>query len=275
MDDWSEEVNRLRQQVEILSREKTDLECVLETIIAHSDTIESQFHQVNQALQSEIIERQRAETALQDFLQSVLEEKADLEIILDTVNSHGDGMMEFLYEKFLYTAREASTDALTQLANRRSFDECLQREWRRLAQNALPLALLICDVDYFKAYNDTYGHPAGDKCLRMVAQAILSIIKRPVDLVARYGGEEFAVILPEVTLEEAKHIAEGIHAAIHQLQIVHAGSSVDEHVTISTGISCQIPRLGKLPLYLTIAADKALYLAKRQGRNRIVCQMDE
>jgi diguanylate cyclase (GGDEF)-like protein len=275
MDDWLREINSLRQQVEILNREKADLECVLETIIAHSDTIENQLHQVNQALQSEIIQRQRAETALQDFLQSVLQEKADLEIILETVNSHGDGMMEFLYEKFLHTAREASTDALTQLANRRSFDECLQREWRRLARNVQPLALLICDVDYFKAYNDTYGHTAGDKCLRMVAQAIRGVIKRPADLVARYGGEEFAVILPEINLEGAQHLAEEIHTAIHQLQIVHAGSSVSEYVTISTGVACQTPRPGKLPLYLTIAADKALYRAKRQGRNQIICQTDE
>ncbi len=272
MDDYLKEICRLQQQVETLVQEKADLECVLETIIAHSDTIENQLSQLNQTLQNEIIERQRAETALQNFLQALLQEKADLEIILETVNAHGDGMIEFLHNKFLLTAREALTDALTQLANRRSFDRYLHQEWARAEKTASPITLMICDIDNFKTFNDTYGHVEGDKCLRLIAQAICRVIDRPTDLVARYGGEELAVILPQVSLEGGKQTAEQIHAAVRHLQIPHAGSSVSSYVTLSTGLACQVPKPGAMPVELTIAADKALYLAKRQGRNQIVCQ---
>ncbi|MCS6812943.1 MAG: diguanylate cyclase [Cyanobacteria bacterium] len=271
MDDCSQELARLRQQVETLSREKAELECVLETVIAHSDVIERQLYQTNQSLQNEIVERQRVEAKLRDFLQSILQEKADLELILDTVNIHGDNMMEFLYEKFLVTAKDASTDALTQLSNRRCFDEYLHREWRRLARINSPLTLLICDVDYFKAYNDTYGHTMGDQCLQLVAQAIRSVVNRSADLVARYGGEEFAVILPEVSLDSGRQVAEKIQLAIAQLCIAHSGSNIHPYVTLSIGVSCQIPTSELTPLQLTIAADRALYLAKHQGRNCIVC----
>ena len=120
----------------------------------------------------------------------------------------------------------AFTDALTGLANRRSYDEALEREWRRCARSGTPLSLLMLDVDFFKIYNDAYGHIAGDGCLKQIARAVAGCAKRPGDLAARYGGEEFAVILPETTAEEAMAVAEEIVAAVRSLELPHQGSSL-------------------------------------------------
>jgi diguanylate cyclase (GGDEF)-like protein len=164
----------------------------------------------------------------------------------------------------------AASDGLTQVANRRRFDECLELEWLRLTREQLPLALILCDVDYFKRYNDTYGHQAGDECLRQVAQAMSHCSKRPADLVARYGGEEFAVILPNTSAAGARCVAEEIQVKVKALKIIHAASQVNQYLTLSMGVACTIPSQDLSSAFLIAAADQALYEAKKQGRDRII-----
>lgn len=163
--------------------------------------------------------------------------------------------------------RLATLDGLTQLANRRHFDECLNLEWKRMRREKQPLSLLLCDVDYFKNYNDYYGHQLGDACLQKVAKTIENSIKRPADLAARYGGEEFAVILPNTHSQGALKVAETIRAAIVKQKIKHEQSKVSEYLTISVGVSSLIPQQDLSPELLIEQADKALYAAKKQGRN--------
>ncbi|MFM7407143.1 MAG: diguanylate cyclase domain-containing protein [Cuspidothrix sp.] len=162
----------------------------------------------------------------------------------------------------------ASIDSLTQIANRRSFDEVLKREWQRLEREKASLSLILCDIDFFKNYNDTYGHQAGDECLKTVAQLLTQVIQRPGDLVARYGGEEFALILPNTDSKGAITIAETILSKIHTQQLIHKSSQISSYLTLSLGIATIIPqRTGSLNLLIT-KADQALYAAKESGRNR-------
>ncbi|MGL4503860.1 MAG: GGDEF domain-containing response regulator [Planktothrix sp.] len=161
----------------------------------------------------------------------------------------------------------ACIDGLTQVSNRRKFDEYLKQEWVRLGRKNYPLSLILCDIDYFKAYNDTYGHPAGDECLKQVAQAICQAVKRPADLVARYGGEEFAAILPHTHCTGALSVARNIQQEIQQLDIKHCASDVGDIVTISLGICTMIPTGDESLDNLILSADKALYQAKQTGRN--------
>jgi sigma-B regulation protein RsbU (phosphoserine phosphatase) len=163
-----------------------------------------------------------------------------------------------------------NTDGLTQIANRRCFNNRLEQEWQRLHRKNQPLSLLLFDIDYFKYYNDCYGHPLGDKCLINIAQAVQKEVCRPEDLVARYGGEEFVVILPNTDLERAKMIASKIHTTIKNLAIPHQSSKVSNIVTISLGISRMIPILELSPATIIEQADQALYQAKQQGRNQYV-----
>jgi len=178
-------------------------------------------------------------------------------------------------EAALHTANRelehlANLDGLTQIANRRSFDRAMEREWKRLRRETGVLSLIICDVDDFKAFNDTYGHQAGDNCLRRIAHVLNSKIKRPADLAARYGGEEFAVILPNTSAEGAFHQAESFRGAIETLFIPHAGSSTGDYVTVSFGVSTFVPGDDATPEDLIAKADAALYTAKESGRNRVV-----
>jgi two-component system, cell cycle response regulator len=165
--------------------------------------------------------------------------------------------------------RLAHLDGLTEMANRRQFDTYLHREWLRLAREQAPLSLILCDVDFFKKYNDTYGHLAGDGCLQQVAKAIASVVKRPADLAARYGGEEFAVILPNTNLVGASHIAKQIRRAVKGLNICHDSSQVGSHVTLSLGVTSTIPVVDSEPTVLINVADCALYQAKQKGRDRL------
>ncbi|MEB3830985.1 diguanylate cyclase domain-containing protein [Phormidium sp. CCY1219] len=162
----------------------------------------------------------------------------------------------------------AALDGLTQVANRRGFDETLNREWRRMAREKAPLSLILCDIDFFKLYNDTYGHQAGDECLQRVAATLKSCVKRPADLVARYGGEEFAIILPRTEAAGALELAQEIRHHVRQLQVPHAQSPISPYVSLSLGVAHTIPRSGTLPNVLLAAADRALYDAKNQGRDR-------
>jgi diguanylate cyclase (GGDEF)-like protein len=163
----------------------------------------------------------------------------------------------------------ATRDALTELANRRWFDQYLDACWsQHLGGNSL-LSLIMCDVDCFKIYNDTYGHQAGDECLRKVAAAIQGVAKRPADVVARYGGEEFAVILPFTPIAGAVRVAEAIRQCVKALEIPHKNSLVSCCVTISVGVAGILPTPEMLPATLIAAADAALYRAKSLGRDRV------
>ncbi len=168
--------------------------------------------------------------------------------------------------------RLSARDGLTGIANRRLFDEYIAREWRRARRNSTSMALLMCDVDHFKAYNDSYGHQAGDDCLRRVAEAIQHCMERAADIAARYGGEEFAVILPETQIGGAVFMAEKIRHAIHALHIPHAASSLGQ-ITLSIGIAAFSPGENDEPERLIETADRALYHAKHDGRDR-VCRAD-
>ncbi|MBX7200023.1 MAG: diguanylate cyclase [Rhodospirillaceae bacterium] len=164
--------------------------------------------------------------------------------------------------------RMARLDGLTGLANRRTFDDMLAREWRRLARVSHPLSVIMMDVDHFKLYNDTYGHGGGDECLKQVAAAAAGALQRPADVVARYGGEEFVALLPDTTLDGALMVAEAIRTAVISLVIPHAGSKVASHVTLSLGAACTVPQQDGKPADLLEAADNELYAAKSGGRNQ-------
>jgi diguanylate cyclase (GGDEF)-like protein/PAS domain S-box-containing protein len=165
--------------------------------------------------------------------------------------------------------RLASTDPLTGLANRRTFDESLEREWRRAQRERTPLALIMMDVDYFKRYNDTLGHPAGDEVMRRIALCLTQVIQRPSDMVARYGGEEFVALLPFTEAPGAEQLAQRIMEAMNAMALPHPASPGHSHVTLSIGVASIFPSLGYSPTSVVTAADRALYLAKNNGRNRI------
>lgn len=164
--------------------------------------------------------------------------------------------------------RLASLDGLTAIANRRHFDTVLDDEWRRAVRQGRDLSILMCDIDHFKEYNDSYGHPSGDECLRQVARVLASAMDRGGDLVARYGGEEFVAVLPETSLEGASFVAERMRQAIAQLKLTHGGSPFG-CLTASFGIASAVPGAKSDPLKILAAADRALYQAKQNGRNRV------
>ena len=174
-----------------------------------------------------------------------------------------------LYEEVRQRATLALVDGLTGIANRRQLDAELEREWRRAIRSGAPLSLVLLDIDGFKAFNDLYGHPAGDDCLRQVAAALAGVPRRAADLVARYGGEEFAMVLPDLDAAGAESIAESARAAIEALSIPHASSPAAPVVTLSAGAATRSPSRGGSAMALVAGADRALYLAKRQGRNRV------
>ena len=161
-------------------------------------------------------------------------------------------------------------DGLTGIANRRYFDSYLLIEVRRAAREKAPVSLILSDVDHFKAFNDCYGHQAGDDCLRRVAAALSSAGRRPADLAARYGGEEFAMVLPGTVLDGAVDVAQAVSRVIGGLAIPHARSAVDQNVTLSQGVVSLIPEKESASEDLIQHADQALYQAKQQGRNRYV-----
>ena len=166
--------------------------------------------------------------------------------------------------------RLSTSDGLTGVANRRCFDQTIQREWTRLQRTKDSLALIMCDVDFFKLFNDTYGHQGGDDCLKSIAKALQETTRRGGDCVARYGGEEFAVIMPETDEKSAVHIAEKIRQAVEKMAIAHSKSSIALCVTLSLGVTTVVPDDQGTPELLIKCADKALYLAKSSGRNRVM-----
>jgi diguanylate cyclase (GGDEF)-like protein len=188
--------------------------------------------------------------------------------------------------KLLETSRELAAanrelenlsrqDGLTGIANRRHFDSYLLTEIKRASRERQPVALILADVDYFKAYNDYYGHQAGDDCLRQVASALKSVGKRPADLAARYGGEEFAIVLPATALEGAVDVAKSLARTIEVMSIAHVRSGVSDKISISQGVASLVPVQDTKSETIIELADQALYQAKQQGRNRYVAAADK
>lgn len=180
-----------------------------------------------------------------------------------------------LYHRIQMAHRELerlyNTDPLTEIANRRHFDRRLQQEWLRLQREGQPFTIIMCDIDYFKCYNDTYGHVAGDQCLRRVARALKGCLKRPADLIARYGGEEFVVLLPNTSESGGIQIARQMQRAIFNLNIPPGSIPTDStRVSISLGIATEIPSQRRSPIQLLSRADRALYEAKKRGRNQFL-----
>ena len=215
---------------------------------------------------------------------SVLKRLLDVSVV---PSNHGQGTQVIVMEDI--TVREnaqkdllaannklevlARIDGLTNVSNRRHFDELLHQEWGRLKRENGELALLLCDVDYFKGFNDTYGHLEGDQCLKDIARTIHSTLRRPSDMAARYGGDEFVIILPNTTLEGALHLAEDIRDRVSRLSIKHKKSPVADHVTLTIGASSGFPD-DPLPEDKFIwQADNALYEAKMKGRNCCIGKM--
>ncbi len=219
----------LDQQTTLLQRFNADLEA---QVVARTDSL----NQTNHQLQQEIEVRRQTEQALQNANQEL--------------------------------KRLTLVDGLTGIANRRHFDQYLEQEWRRSVRERLPLSLILIDVDYFKLYNDHYGHQAGDACLRQIAQAIAIPPRRATDLSARYGGEEFAVVLPNTDRAGAVYLAETLRQAVKALHLPHEKSTVGPWVTISLGVATCLPSATLNPINLIRAADKLLYQAKQQGRDR-------
>lgn len=165
--------------------------------------------------------------------------------------------------------RLSTLDGLTGVANRRQFDKTLQREWQRATRTGSPMSLIFADIDFFKRYNDHYGHQVGDDCLQQVAAALQQTVHRPADLVSRYGGEEFVIVLPETADEGALAVAEKVLSRVASLRIPHAASPVADRLTISVGVATLNPGPEQPPEQLIADADQALYRAKARGRNCI------
>ena len=186
------------------------------------------------------------------------------------------GREKLLREQAMVLRSQTFSDGLTGIANRRHFDVAMEKEHRRAKRGGLPLSLLMIDIDNFKAYNDHYGHQKGDQCLIQVSAALAAILKRPGDLMARYGGEEFAIILPETDVDQATLMADALRLRASELAIPHERSNSDARlVTVSIGIATQLAGQPVEIAALIGAADRALYQAKRSGRNRIHARLPD
>lgn len=168
----------------------------------------------------------------------------------------------------------ASLDGLTGIPNRRAFDLRLADAWSQASREGTALSLIMIDIDYFKRYNDHFGHLAGDQCLSLVATALADSVNRPYDMAARYGGEEFACILPDTNLQGALKVASMLRTHISELKIAHPASDVSEQLTLSMGVASLQPRIGSDSAELIALADEQLYQAKHNGRDRVQSQTD-
>jgi diguanylate cyclase (GGDEF)-like protein len=200
---------------------------------------------------------------LNEQLREDIEMRSRTELQLRAQKQRAESLAEKLYAL-------SSIDGLTEIPNRRYFDEHFAEEWSRALRTQSVLSLIICDIDYFKDFNDHYGHLMGDDCLKAVASTLDLHARRAGDAVTRFGGEEFAIILPGIGLQEACLLAEQMREAVLALGIMHAASKVSERVTISMGVACTIPSQEALAEELLRHADEALYRAKHRGRNQVV-----
>jgi diguanylate cyclase (GGDEF)-like protein len=235
---------------------------VRDSNIHELSSLANSFNQMSQEIQSS---RQQ----LEDYSRSLEQKVSDRTQALQQEVQYRAAAEAALQEANTELTRLAYLDDLTQIANRRRFDEQLNQEWRTLERAQLPLSLILCDVDFFKQYNDTYGHQAGDECLRQVAQAVAAAVRRPADLATRYGGEEFALLLPNTPLAGAIEVASSLQSLISDLKLPHQKSQVSEYVTLSLGVATLVPTRAESPQQLAVDADRALYHAKASGRDRI------
>jgi diguanylate cyclase (GGDEF)-like protein len=265
----SSELARLQNRARRLEQENDDLKIALSNTAEHGDLIEAQLYETNTKLQAEVSVRRRTELTLKTLVNLISQQRDDLEIMLETLMVHGD-ILDTQWQQQISQANVlASSDGLTHIANRRRFDEYLTEQWEKMARANAPISIILCDIDFFKQYNDTYGHPAGDECIKQVVRALNSTILRTTDLLARYGGEEFAAILPQTNLSQALKVAQRMQEAIAQLKIPHSASAAGSYITISIGVASTVPFEPNLASLLLDEVDRRLYDAKRQGRNYI------
>lgn len=228
--------------------------------IALAERINSE-RRARESAQALALERQADIVQLKEKANAVLEEQVELRtrelqtVLNDLAQANGE------------LAELTITDALTGLSNRRHFDETAETEVSRANRGSQPLSIMIIDIDHFKDINDTYGHVAGDQCLKLVANKIDSVVSREADLVARYGGEEFAVILPDTDVADSRRLAERIRSAVEKIKVIFEGKSIS--VSVSIGLVGTVPAQSCEVDHLVNAADKALYAAKQKGRNRV------
>jgi diguanylate cyclase (GGDEF)-like protein len=189
---------------------------------------------------------------------------------LYTLGNTFNDMLQRIRDDIQELERFSTLDGLTGIPNRRYFDTSMEHELNHAKRLQIPLSLLYIDIDYFKRYNDRYGHLAGDEVLRQVAQAIASMARRSTDVVARLGGEEFAILLPDTEAQQARLLAENLKLAVSALEIEHVDSNIGPHLTLSTGVATLIPSHDTQANELLGNADRALYQAKAEGRNRVV-----
>lgn len=271
------EVAALRQEIIRLNKM---VNALMDHIERSSMPQHSDFGMFHSALSLEKQVRERTE-ALEDAIQE--KRKINRALKNATIRMEAEIEERHRIEQELRQANAALTrlsfqDSLTGLYNRRYFDEFLAREWLRAKRKQTSIAVILIDVDCFKAYNDSYGHPAGDACLKAVAAALKGTAQRAADTVARYGGEEFAIVLPETATDAALALAEHALQHVEDLAIENRRSSVSHrmrpgvipHVTVSIGVACTVPQSGVHPAALVATADSGLYQAKQGGRNQIV-----
>ncbi len=259
-------------KIKALQQENEDLKIALATVSEHGDIIESELHETNQKLKAEVAIRLQAESTLKALLEVLSREKDDLEIIVQTIMEHGDVLDNQWYQKFNAIIHQVGVDSLTQLPNRRRFDEYFAQAWHQAIADETHLAIIMCDLDAFKHYNDTYGHVAGDDCLKQVARVFQRCMRHSGDLIARYGGEEFVAVLPQTGLAGAQLVAERIQALIYEMNLPHPTAQGCERVTVSIGIAVLDPAQPCSQEALLQLADERLYQAKRRGRNCIISQ---
>ncbi|NQV49379.1 MAG: diguanylate cyclase [Candidatus Marinimicrobia bacterium] len=238
-------------------------------IMTQAFLISIRFSKAYDTIDSQIIKLERTNTAYQSELESrksaefeVMQHKEHLEELVEDRTTE----LQIANERLKELSR---VDGLTGIANRRRLDEELEREWKRMLRDKHPLSVIMCDIDHFKLYNDSYGHQQGDDCLTRVAKAIQDSVNRPGDLASRYGGEEFCIVLPETSSAGAVKIAELVRKNVNALKLEHSTSPVAKMVTLSLGVATVIPEQGSQPSVLLEAADRALYQAKGNGRNRV------
>jgi diguanylate cyclase (GGDEF)-like protein len=259
---------RLQAEIDRLQNENHDLQATLLASTQRCVLLQDQVGRLDTRLTNELRDRQSTEDQLQNLIQTVTREKTDLEILVQILIDQGDDSAQ--------EGEKARIDGLTQIANRRRFDEYLSQEWSRHIRMQLPISLLICDVDHFKLFNDRQGHQAGDECLKSVAKAI-NRCYRAGDLVARYGGEEFAMVLPQTNRAGAVQVAERVRAAVAAAALPHPASPVCDRVTVSVGVACMTPppQAPSDARALIEQADRQLYLAKKLGRNQVNYEREE
>ncbi|MCS6958763.1 MAG: diguanylate cyclase [Pseudanabaenaceae cyanobacterium SKYGB_i_bin29] len=268
----SDQVEELKQRIKELEEQKADLEAALQVAVEHGDAVEAQLIEANKQLRDEIQRRHQMELYLKKVARDREKEKQDLMIILETLVAHGDAIDDQWRQEMAMVTLLAETDALTMIGNRRRFDTYLYQQWELMQVKISPLSLILCDVDFFKPYNDHYGHPQGDECLKKIAHALSSVVRSGSDMVCRYGGEEFGIILPNTDAYQAVMIAERILRVIQELAIPHAYSPVANIVTLSLGIATIVPHSQVVLPHLIQVADTMLYRAKELGRNRYAVQ---